>query len=69
MNISKVSYTRKFNLGDYQHEEFTVEVSFDQEEGFKDAHEALINTRKLIVANTQKYLQAKKKEKESEGES
>lgn len=60
MNVSKVSYLRRFNLGDYQHEEFHCEIQLEEGESFKEAHEALTKARKLFTVNSAKYLAAKK---------
>ncbi len=59
MNVSKVSCLRRFNLGDYQHEEFYCEVSLEEGESFKEAHEALGKARKLFEVNSTQYIAKK----------
>lgn len=61
MHVSKVSYLRRYNLGDYQHEEFNIEIQLEESEGFKEAHEALQKARKLFTVNSTKYLHEKTK--------
>lgn len=60
MHVSKVSYLRRYNLGDYQHEEFNIEIQLEESEGFKEAHEALTKARKLFTVNSTKYMAAKR---------
>jgi len=61
MNMSKVTYLRRFNLGDYQHEEFSAEVTMEEGESFAEAHEALGKLRKLFTVNSTKYIAEKNK--------
>lgn len=64
MQVTKVSYSRRFNLGDYQHEDLLCEVAL--EVGDKStADEAMKLARATCVGNSTKYLEAiraKKKE-------
>lgn len=63
MQVSKVYYLRRFNLGDFQHEELSCEVSL--EVGDKNtADEAMKLARKTCVENSTKYLEAIKKKEQ-----
>ena len=48
-SVTKISYTRRFNLGDYQHEEITVEAVIDERTGSPE--QELLAIRQLVAEN------------------
>lgn len=64
MQVTKASYSRRFNLGDYQHEDLSCEVALEVSDK-NTADEAMKLARKTCVENSTKYLEAMKaKQKE-----
>lgn len=45
--VTKIVYSRRFNLGDYQHEEVSVEASLDEHSGTPE--EVLLGLRDLVA--------------------
>src|SRR3990167_1983311 len=63
-SVTKISYTRRFNLGDYQHEEITIEAVVDERTGSPE--QELLAIRQLVAENCttrlrQRALAAQKK--------
>lgn len=52
MKIEKLTYSRKFNLGSYESEDFGIEMFLEDGESFKEANEALAKAKKLIAVNS-----------------
>ena len=48
-SVTKITYTRRFNLGDYQHEEITVEAVVDERTGSPE--QELLAIRQLVAEN------------------
>ena len=56
MKIDRITYSRKFNLGQYESEDIGVEVSIEDGEDLVQAEKALQAARKLIIKNSTPYL-------------
>lgn len=62
VNLSKIVYNRRFNLGDYQHEDITVEYAF--EIGDKTTlEEAILKVRQGVAVSNTLYLRQKQQNK------
>lgn len=70
MKPSKIKYLRRYNLGDYQHEEFEVEYVFDELAGDESAPKAFMKAREDVNKCSTAYIkwqkeQSKKNAKEA----
>lgn len=65
--VNSIKYTRRFNTGNYEHEELTLDLSPDPEEaGIVDPKEMLLMARKVVAESSLKYLAAQRKAKMEE---
>lgn len=68
MNLSRVVYSRRFNLGEYRSEEITLEYTFEVGEE-TSATDVILKARDEVAKNSTAYLQEKaRKEKGLNGE-
>ncbi len=56
MELNKFSYLRRFNLGNYEHEELTLEVSFDQGIKIEAIDAEIKQVRKIVNSNSTEFL-------------
>lgn len=61
MIVSKVTYLLRKNLGDYQHEELSAEVTADIEKP-ESGEDMMREARRVCVQNTTAFLNKKKGE-------
>ncbi len=64
--VTKISFNRRFNLGDYQHEEISVEANLLDYNG--TAEEALLYLRELVAEHCTLRVRQKALQKEHEEE-
>lgn len=66
MKPSRIKYVRRFNLGDFQHEELEVEYVFDDMASDDSAKKGFMAARDDVAKCSTQYLKAmKEKEKKS----